>query len=370
MQNVKIQTLWQLCQELKEKRQNLIEKLSSTQNYIDEQQNLINSELTSLRQHNNELSTNLVHLQGQIETFRQAWQSHLDEKEQVQSAPAELETYALRFERLAGELTFATLLVQSVLPEYLNDWAALGSEFDPFYRALHDLRSNPTADPSEFVQSAEGFIAGFQQSLASAREALAQSLNQAAASQVSAVDPAMQEKLEQLSQDYLTLQAGLDASEQELSAKESQLGIIYDVVKTIQREFDALREHNQTMSVDMKELTQQTDQLIGLVETYRQAALAAVSEAGLQAEAEATPAPETESEASDSDEAAEGSKADAVREAVRKKIIAVLRHRFGKVPRKVNNTLKEVNNSTKLDKLFEKALKLETMDEFEAELDA
>lgn len=307
MQNLKIQTLWQLCQELKQKRQDMIEKLGYTQNYIDQQQSLMSHELLSLRRHNNELSSDLAQLYSHLETLRQDMQQRGENGAEAVHALGNSEREA----ELAAELE--TLR---------NQYAKLEADF-------FELQDMPAGDDGETAQ-----------------------------------------RLEQLSQDYQQLQSQLSETQDALDTKETQVGMLSQTVQVIQREFDALRTSNDQLSGDMKSLVAQTDQLIALVETYRQAALAAVSEAGLQEEAEATTISAEGDDEGDGLDADGETKAEAVREAVRKKINTLLRHRFGKVPRKLSTSIKEVSSNHRLDKLFDKALKAETLDEFEASFEA
>ncbi|HEY9841982.1 MAG: hypothetical protein ACAI44_04195 [Candidatus Sericytochromatia bacterium] len=303
MQNLKIQTLWQLCQELKQKRQDMVEKLSHTQHYLDKQQLLMSSELLSLRKQNNELSSDLAQLYTHLETLRQAWH-----KQPANDSPG-------------------------------ND--GNGGQAASLEAELEDLRSRN--------QELESENARMQAQQDEREQELLQPLNQ-------------------LNQDYEQLDTRLNEVQDFLGTKETQLGVLLQTVQVIQREFSTLRDNNKHLSGDMDHLVTQTDQLIGLVETYRQAALAAVTDAGMQDEAEAMPAPEDLGSELEEDDGI--GKADAVREAVRKKINALLRHKFGKLPRRLSNSLKVVTSNNRLDKIFDKALKAESLEEFESGLDA
>lgn len=412
MQNLKIQTLWQLCQELKQKRQTLIEKLSYTQTYLDEQQNLMSSELGSLRQQNNELSSDLAQLYSHLETLRHAVVQRRDDGSaetplSLTPVQSSLQLLAMQYERLAGELTFGTLLAQALGTEQ-ERWGELGGEFDPWYRRLHDLRNHPGEDEDDFLSESEMFLPEFRAAIEDARNDLAATLGNATEASNSpdqqdqnallqaeletlraqyenlqteledldaGASQHQQTLLDQMGSEYRELQERLDQTQDFLSTKDTEVGVLLQTVQVIQREFDSLRENNQVLAGDLKGLEQQTDQLISLVETYRQVALAAASEAGMQAEVTAAPEATEAGFEADSSEAEgeedEGSanKADAVREAVRKKLNTVLRHRFGKVPRKLSTAIKDISSSSKLDKLFDKALKAESLDEFEAGLE-
>lgn len=366
MQNVKIQTLWNLCQELKQKRQDMIEKLSHTQNYLDEQQGLIRSELDSLRQNNQSLSAELEQFQQDFAALQETWQA-LQSAGPVGPSPEQiaLEQVALRFERLAGELTFATLLSQQAAPDQMSAWANLGGEFDPFYRRMHDLRSAPTEDPSEFIAEADAFTPGFQQALEAARQDLAQALMSSSAG-LGVGDGDMAATLTQLQADYQGLQSQLEDLHQAMQVKESQVSAANQAAHAVQSEFNALKANTDSLASDLGALQEKTDQLIELAETYRQIALAAASEAGMQDDSDVSEVAESDDSGDDGDDA---SKTEAVKEAVRKKINTVLRHRFGKVPRKVSSALKEINSHAKLDKVFDKALKAETIEEFETDFE-
>ena len=250
----------------------------------------------------------------------------------------------------------------------MGTWANLGGEFDPFYRRMHDLRSAPTEDPSDFIAEADAFSPGFQQSLEAARQELAEALMSGGGA--SGSDPsAVAVTLAQLQADYQQMQSQLEDLYQAMQVKETQVSSANQAAHAVQTEFNALKANTDSLASDLGALQEKTDQLIDLAETYRQIALAAASEAGMQDDSDSSDSA-VDSDSDDSgDDGDDASKTEAVKEAVRKKITTVLRHRFTKVPRKVSSALKELNSHAKLDKVFDKALKAETIEEFEADLE-
>ncbi|MGV3524006.1 MAG: hypothetical protein ACO1RX_07270 [Candidatus Sericytochromatia bacterium] len=313
MQNTKMQTLWQLCQELKTKREDLRQKLSATQQYLDQQHAQMSSELLALRDSNHALSTDLGQLQGQLQTLHTAWSEH--------QGNGNGSAHAAEFTRLETEHV-------QLQAEY-NDLSAAYSELQGQFTQLQDD-----------YQSLQ---------------------NQA----ISAPDSDL---LENLEAGYLQVQYELDQLQANSQDRVATLSSWEQLIHGVQHEFSALKDNNHLLSDDMQALTEQTNQLIGLVETYRQIALEAAMQSGMMdstPETEAAPAvPEEDGTEASSEES--GSKADAVREAVRKKITAVLRHRFGKVPRKLNTALKNIASNKELDRLFDEALKAENQESFEA----
>lgn len=269
MQNTKIQALWQLCQELKSRRETLVEKMQQNQRHLDEQQWAMSEEVQQLKHHNQSLFAQVNMLIEEVHSLQ-------SQMRQGEPAPA------------AG-------------PEFPF------SEGD--LMALHSR--------------------------------------------------------------YTELANQLDLSE---SLYQSRGALIEQLQKTNQHvhyEFKALKEANSELSHDLEQLQAQTDQLIEMVENYRQAALEAYAEVEKMQEQQAqTPAsadiPDHTSETQTQE--AFDSKAEAARDAVRKKIVILLRHRLGKVPRDVSNALKGISNSKTMDQMFELAMSVEDIDAFSAEL--
>ena len=212
------------------------------------------------------------------------------------------------------------------------------------------------------------FLADFQPAWNELKPKIISSLG-AETSSSNTVSNEIQTEVETLRQQYQEMETLLESTKTELEARQSlfqSASQSVDLANDIQSEFEALRNNNHNLSDDLQKLESQTDQLIQLVETYRQAALEAVAQVE-EAEAKAEQASAQTSEPSDSDnETPEpSSKSEAGRDAVRKKVITVLRHRFGKAPRKVTNALKEISNNKAMDNAFDLALSAEDLDNFE-----
>lgn len=265
MQNTKIQALWQLCQELKNRREVLVEKMHQNQAYLDEQQWAMSTEVQQLKQENEALFAQVHQL---IE-----------------------ETHHLR--------------------ERLN---------------------NPPPAPEPEVPDYQA------------------------------------DDLNRLHERYTQLANQLDVSD---SLYQSRSALIEQLQKTHQNvhyEFKALKDSNRALVDDLQALQSKTNQLIELVENYRQAAREAYAEvekiqAAQQQATEHEEEAVAETNVAPQDESFD-SKAEAVRDAVRKKIVLLLRHRMGKVPRHISTALKEVSSNKAMDTLFEFAMTSETLDEF------
>lgn len=260
MQNTKIQALWQLCQELKSRRETLVEKMHLNQVHLDEQQWAMNEEVQQLKQHNQSLFAQVNTLIGEIHGL----QSQIMHKEV--SLSSETPMYSI-----TGE-----------------DLSALHSRYTELANQL---------DLSEALYQSRGAL------------------------------------LEQLQKNN----------------------------QHVHYEFQVLKEANHELSNDLEQLQSQTNQLIEQVENYRQAALEAYAEVEKMQSQQEAPAVVPDDETFDS-------KAEIARDAVRKKIVILLRHRLGKVPRDISTALKEVSNSKTMDQLFEVALNVETIEAFSEQL--
>lgn len=266
MQNTKIQTLWQLCQELKSRRETLVEKMHQNQMHLDEQQWAMSEEVQQLKHHNETLFSQVNTLIGEVHGL----QSHIAIKE---------ESSALEAPAFSGE-----------------DLSALHHRYTELANQL-DLN----------------------ESLYQSRSAL----------------------LEQLQKTH----------------------------QNVHYEFKALQQANHGLSDDLEQLQAQTNQLIELVENYRQAALEAYAEVEkMQVQQEQAPENNEPTETSESSAEVFDSKAEVARDAVRKKTVILLRHRLGKVPRDVSAALKEVTNNKAMDQLFELAITVENIDDFRYQL--
>lgn len=260
MQNTKIQTLWQLCQELKSRREILVDKMQQNQQHLDEQQWAMSEEVQQLKHQNQSLFT-------QVNTL-------IAEVHGLQS-------------QIAGRTAEATSISNTDFPFSEGDLTALHSR-------------------------------------------------------------------------YTELANQLDISE---SLYQSRGALIEQLQKTNQHvhyEFKALQSANDGLNHDLEQLQAQTNQLIEQVENYRQAALEAYAEVEKMQEQQA-PGDEASQDGFDS-------KAEAARDAVRKKVVILLRQRLGKVPRDVSAALKEVSNSKVMDQLFELAITVESIDDFRHQL--
>ncbi len=261
MQNTKIQALWQLCQELKNRREVLVEKMHQNQAYLDEQQWAMSEEVRQLKGENQAL-------------FAQVHQ-----------------------------------LIQEV----------------------HQLQ--------EILQ---------QPASASASPAY--------------------EELSLLHGRYTELANQLDISDSLYQSRSALLDQLQKTHQQVHYEFKALKDNNASLVQDLHALQDKTNQLIDMVESYRQAALEAYAEVEKMQDSAPTSAVPEADDSNTSAEEGFDSKAEAMREAVRKKIVVLLRHRMGKVPRQISNALKEVTHTKTMDALFEVAMTAESLDEFSQHL--
>lgn len=261
MQNTKIQALWQLCQELKNRREVLVEKMHQNQTYLDEQQWAMSEEVRQLKGENQQLFAQVHQLIEEVH--------HLQDR--LQNAPN-----------------------------------AAGVTETPAYEELSLLHAR-----------------------------------------------------------YTELANQLDVSDSLYQSRSALLEQLQKTHQQVHYEFKALKDNNATLVHDLQTLQNKTNQLIEMVESYRQAALEAYAE--VEKIQENAPVSLEENAASPSDDSFD-SKAEAIREAVRKKIVVLLRHRMGKVPRHISNALKEVTNTKTMDSLFEVAMTVETLDEFNTHL--
>lgn len=386
MQNTKIQALWQLTQELKEKRQQLVEKMHYNQSYLDQQQHLMQTELHGLQHETRQLEADLQQVCQALESLHQQWQQQPDTSSAGNPRLSALQQHfaaAAAERQLAGELlAVLTAESQAVYQPLLDDFDTWQS-----YYQQSVVEAEPTDDA---LEQCEAFLAEFTPAWAEHKADILSQLQASAANAGTGSEQAETEALQQtlsdlqqqlsereaelgsLQQAYQTLEATqAEASTNAADAdKLAEAEAALQQAQTVQLEFEALRHSNHQLSSDLEQLRGHTDKLIELVETYRQAALEAVQ----QAEAAEAQAAEAQSSTSPSEESTEdsgeaNSKAEAAREAVRKKTVVLLRHRLGKVPRKINQALKEISQNSALDKLFELALSVESIADFEAALE-
>ncbi|MBF2055313.1 MAG: hypothetical protein IGS03_17830 [Candidatus Sericytochromatia bacterium] len=388
MQNTKIQALWQLTQELKEKRQQLVEKMHYNQSYLDQQQHLMQTELHGLQHETRQLETDLQQFCQALESLHQQWQQQPGTSSAGDPRLNALQQHfaaAAAERRLAGELLgVLTVESQAVYQPLLDD-------FDT-WQAYYQQSVVDTDPTDEALEQCEAFLAEFTPAWAEHKAEILSQLQAPVVEESPASDQG-QAEAEALQAELAELQQHLSAREAELSSlqeayqaleasqaqadtsaadadKLAEAEAALQQVQTVQTEFEALRDSNHQLSNDLEQLRSHTDKLIELVETYRQAALEAVQQAeaaeAQAAEAQSTASP---SEGSTEESSEAGSKAEAAREAVRKKTVVLLRHRLGKVPRKINQALKDISQNSTLDKLFELALSVESIADFEAALE-
>ena len=79
MESTKIRALTQLCLELKQRRETLIEQWSSTQSYLDTKQQSLEHEFRALQQDNQMLFDNVEHLQKALGGFHSDWKDYLQQ---------------------------------------------------------------------------------------------------------------------------------------------------------------------------------------------------------------------------------------------------------------------------------------------------
>ncbi len=257
-QHTKMQTLWQLCQELKNRREILVQKMQQNQNHLDEQQWAISEQVHHLKQENHALFEQVNHLSQQVIFLKTQMQNHEP-----------------------------------------------GSNVDP-------------------------------------------------------------EALTGLHERYTKLALALDTSDSLYQSRTALVEQLQKTNSTLHYEFQELKQANLGLTEDLAELREKSMQLIDMVEQYRQAALEAYTEMEKAQEASQSSqaAPESTEDQTETPPQYD-SKAEAVRDTVRKKTIVVLRQRFGKVPRDISNALKEINQNKQMDACFETALTVENLEEFE-----
>ncbi len=396
MQNTKMQTLWNLCQELKSKRETLVEKMSFTQNYLDEQQSLISVELSSLRQNNDSLSLNVNQMASQLHVLHQHWGSYQNREHEhlhaLQNRDQSFQDLILNFEALSAEAEILRVLHQHCDADLHEQTAPLFQELDKWHQHIEsayqqhlEVRVQQLDHPGAVVPESEAalvkcteFLAEFEPSWNDLKTLLLeQSVGQSSDSAPSS------DQVASLTARYQDLNAELNQMEAAAHEREKALQETFRTVQTIVSDFHRLRDSNQELSEELANINDQTSRLIEMVEAYRQAAIesaedsesriAAIEAERDQALAQSGASADTSSDDSSDSEASNedaNSKAEACRDAVRKKIAVVIRHRFGKLPRKLSSAMKNVTQSKKIDALFDSALACETLEAFETEVDA
>lgn len=381
MQNTKLQTLWQLTQELKDKRHHLMEKLNTQQSYLDQQQSAISVELGSLRSNSDGLESILHTMMVQLNTLREQWDNQ---------APAAPDTQALsmepRFMDLFGQFAafngeagaFQVLLSQASedtqasfqnLFEQLAEW----TQFFQEGHQAHIARQSSADEDNQTIEESHKFLQDYSEDWTQAKTQLLSELESAApveadTSQLDALKQEYEGQLQSLSSELESKALQISQLESSQQDKDSEVQESLTRVQHITQEFEELKQSNHELASDLQHLEGQTHKLIELAESFRQAALAAMDDDEEDDEQSGAENSEQASEADSDEDSANHSKAEIVRDTLRKKIAVILRQRFGKAPRKVTSALRDITNNKEMDRLFELSLNCEDLDSYEAEL--
>jgi hypothetical protein len=369
MQNTKIQTLWSLCTELKEKRQFLVERLKHTQDYLDEQQWNLSREMHGLRQQTNSLAHDVHDLSQAVDTVYSLWSqtstptAEAFELPDFQALIEAAQTHQTLYQRFAQEAeTLARLqgeVQQPGSPEIFQEgMQELQAEFNEQYQALKDqslyfadLQNHALSNPDQAVDFSE-FIASLS-TLGSFLDSFS-------------ADTTGFQTQWQASVPYReTAPAAPDNNSdlaQQLETREALLAETYTQAYASAVALAELQSNHDDLAGEMDHLM---TVLSGFQEILNQRPQAAAATSSDNADDEDA---ETEDSA-DSPESDRQAVREAVQESSRKRIAQVLKKRFTKVPRRVSNLLKKVEVGTRLDKLFELALECESMDVFSAQLE-
>ncbi|MGE3728866.1 MAG: hypothetical protein AB7I41_25185 [Candidatus Sericytochromatia bacterium] len=146
MENTKIQTLWNMCLELKDKRQSLLEQWRNTQHYLDSKQTLIENEFQILRQNNSELAEDVDSLYTQLDQFRHFWKSYFGDVVGLQQSFAHL---GGSYQELNG--SFGQLY--SELAHLSEDIKAFTSRTDASSDELEGLRTRFAAQQQKLQET-------------------------------------------------------------------------------------------------------------------------------------------------------------------------------------------------------------------------
>jgi hypothetical protein len=388
MQNTKIQTLWNLCNELKEKRQFLVERLKHTQDYLDEQQWNLSREMHGLRQQTNSLADDVSTLSSAVESIYSLWQSQpgptspeaeavefpdfqplLDAANTQQELAQGFADQAAALALLAGEINLPGS------PELFQEgFQELQSEFTQHYGAFKAAQQYFGSLQSEALSQGQSTLPDFTElnaSLSASAEFLAsfsadaegfQTQWQASKPYREAAPSASHE--DSAPAELAALQAQLEAREKLLSETYTQAYASAVALAELQGQHDDLAgemEHLMGVLANFQEILNQRPHVDAGVE------------GGAVAVAVSAASPENDDDESDeSDETPESDRQvirEAVQESVRKRIAQVLKKRFTKVPRRVSNLLKKIEVSSRLDKLFELALECDSMEAFSSQLE-
>lgn len=389
MQNTKIQTLWNLCNELKEKRQFLVEKLRHTQDYLDEQQWHLSREVHNLKQQTHHLSHEVSTLVQALETVYSLWSIHQKKQDIVPSNSILADFFPLLdCARLQQDLFWRfyelTITLQQLKPEIMQDSAP-----EIFQEGFQELFSEFTEQIQLFRQSSAKFN-NLQEQALTAPDNLPDFSNLMGALSAYA------EFLNSFSEDLQGFQAQWQASipyrqpidqTAEIAHLQQELGAVRTAMYELQTE-KASREkllvdtYSQAyasaaalaeLQSNNNDLTREMNHLLQVLENFQQ--MLHHNILPVAASAPLSPSPSGRDEDMDVDFDAESPESDrqiireAVQESSRKRIAQILKKRFSKVPRRVHTLLKKIEVSSRLDKLFELALECDSIEQFSSQLE-
>ncbi|MGE3728169.1 MAG: hypothetical protein AB7I41_21620 [Candidatus Sericytochromatia bacterium] len=384
MQNTKIQTLWNLCNELKEKRQFLVERLKHTQDYLDEQQWNLSREMHGLRQQTNSLAEDVGTLSYAVESIYSLWSNQssqpntggesvdLPDFQPLLEAAQTQQELAQGFADQAANL--ALLAGEIHLPDspelFQEGFQELQSEFTQHYGAFKAAQQYFASLQSQALSASSSEQPDFSElnaSLSASAEFLAsfgadaegfQTQWQASKPYREAAPAAPSDGSAQA--ELTALQAQLEAREKLLSETYTQAYASAVALAELQGQHDDLAgemEHLMGVLANFQDILNQRPQT--------EAGAVAVAIAASSSDDE----DEESEESTDSPESDRQVIREAVQESARKRIAQVLKKRFTKVPRRVSNLLKKIEVSSRLDKLFELALECDSMDAFSSQLE-
>lgn len=381
MQNTKIQTLWNLCHALKEKRQFLIEKIKHTQDYLNHQQWHLSKEVHNLRQQIQHLSAQVLSLEPALETLYTLWRTQEQHKHSQKSAHTDIllncthlhHELFWRFYELACVLQQLKLeislekapeIFQAGLQELLTEFQEQSHLFRQSSAELNRLHAQALAVPTQypdfsvllknfntFSEFLEGFseeLQGFQSQWQASAPYRRQPLDSSA-------------EITRLQQEVDTLQIRIQDLQTEKAWRDQWLAHTHEQTRASTAALAELKHQHQALSEQMHVLLHALESFQHL---FQKNILSARS--SLNTETETNHEEETqdfvfspESQASERQVVRE-----AVQENSRKHIVQILKKRFNKVPRRVHHLLRKIETSHRLDKLFELALARDSLDQW------
>jgi len=235
MPNTKIQALWQLTQELKEKRETLKEKLSYTQNYLDEQQLVLSTELNSLKKENKGLSQDLHTVLTQLQALQSQWQEHQKSEvthlDALQDRDQSFQDLILEFERLSAERQLVDSLLEKTGDEINETAKPLLEDFDSWYAYTQDAYQkhlearveqlehpgDNVNDSLEAVKQGVDFLAEFQPAWNNLKPQVIAELGSGTDSDTD--QDKIQKEVQTLRQQYQEIEALLESTQSELAER-------------------------------------------------------------------------------------------------------------------------------------------------------